>query len=34
MEKQTYETPEMEIVIFKTEDVITASGAGSGDLGD
>lgn len=34
MEKKTYETPEMEIVIFKTEDVITASGAGSGEVQD
>ena len=30
MEKQAYETPETEIIVFETEDVITTSG---GDIG-
>ncbi len=30
--KTFYETPAMELVIFETEDVITTSGGGLGDL--
>ena len=30
--KEIYETPEMEIVEFETEDVITASGDGGGAI--
>ncbi|MBQ4259463.1 MAG: hypothetical protein IJB84_04245 [Lachnospiraceae bacterium] len=33
MRKFVYENPEMEIITFKTQDVIEASGSGSGDSG-
>lgn len=32
--KEIYETPEMEIVEFDTEDVITTSGDGGSDIVD
>ena len=30
--KEVYETPEMEVVEFETEDIITTSGVGDNDL--
>lgn len=32
--KEKYETPEMEIVEFETEDIITTSGGGSTEVGE
>ena len=32
--KETYEVPVMEIIEFETEDVITTSGLGEGEVGD
>ncbi len=32
MMKEVYETPEMEVVEFETEDIITTSGVGDNDL--
>lgn len=32
--KERYETPEMEIVEFETEDIITSSGGGSTEFGE
>jgi hypothetical protein len=31
---ERYETPEMEVIKFGTEDVITTSGEGDGDYGN
>lgn len=32
--KMPYETPELEIIYFETQDIITASEPDAGDLGD
>ncbi len=34
MKKDRYETPEMEIIVFETEDVITTSGDGVNGVDD
>lgn len=34
MEKNIYEKPEMDVVLFGTEEVITTSGIGGGNFGD
>ncbi len=34
MKKETYETPEMEIVYFTCEDIVTASPGGGNDEND
>ena len=33
MNKEKYETPEMEVIVFETEDVITTSGERSRGIG-
>lgn len=34
MEKRKYETPELEVICFNTEDIITTSGINNGIIGD